>query len=377
MKTFIVGGAVRDFLLNQQPKDIDYVLVGATPADMDQLIKKGYTQVGKDFPVFINPNNKCEYALARTERKVGKGYLGFQCNTTNVSLEDDLKRRDLTINAIAFDEKTKAYIDPYNGRKDLESKVLRHVSNSFKEDPVRVLRCARFSARFTDFSIAPETLRLMKDMVDSGEVDNLTPNRVLIEVEKACTEKKVSNFINVLRDVGAWERVFNHLSPLTKVGIERINYACTENIAKNAYMNFWGALCLNENVDTIEAIKKHFKLNTQVLKFTKHTNQIQKDIKNFDKLSSKEIVVLFDKQNFRNAGAEEYVNYIVSFFLSVRFITFEIGELFEKFYSIYESIDIEPYIHEANKNGSVVDGIWIKNKLQELRINELRKYTQS
>src|SRR5499426_623012 len=175
MKIYQVGGAVRDELLGRAVKDRDYVVVGATPEEMERL---GFKPVGKDFPVFLHPRTHAEHALARTERKSARGYKGFTVYAApDVTLEDDLARRDLTINAIAKDEATGALIDPFNGAADLKAGVLRHVGPAFAEDPVRILRVARFAARF-GFRIAPETLELMRKMVDSGEADALVAERV-------------------------------------------------------------------------------------------------------------------------------------------------------------------------------------------------------
>lgn len=202
MKIYKVGGCVRDLLLGFDAKDIDYVVVGATEDDM---LKLGYEQVGKDFPVFLHPETGDEYALARTERKTGAGYNGFSVETTNVTLEDDLFRRDLTINAMAMDEHGN-FIDPYNGQEDLKNGILRHVSEHFKEDPVRILRIARFSARY-NFKIADTTMAMMKEMVDNGEFDSLTPERVWKEFEKALGEPHIKNFFDNLEQIGALQKI--------------------------------------------------------------------------------------------------------------------------------------------------------------------------
>lgn len=211
MQTYVVGGAVRDELLGLAGHDKDHVVVGATPEEMIQL---GYKPVGKDFPVFLHPTTHEEYALARTERKTAKGYKGFQVHASpEVTLEEDLARRDLTINAIARDDDGKL-IDPFNGVADLENKVLRHVSEAFAEDPVRILRAARFSARFTEFSLAPETLALMKKMVLDGEVDALVAERVWQELAKGLMEKQPSRMFEVLRASGALQRILPELDRL-------------------------------------------------------------------------------------------------------------------------------------------------------------------
>jgi tRNA nucleotidyltransferase (CCA-adding enzyme) len=211
MQIYAVGGAVRDELLGLKVKDRDYVVVGTTPQAM---LDAGYKPVGKDFPVFLHPKTHEEYALARTERKTGAGYKGFVVHAApDVTLEEDLARRDFTINAIAKDAVGKL-IDPHNGRADIESKTLRHVSDAFMEDPVRILRAARFSARFTDFTIAPETLTLMKKMVQNGEVDALVPERVWQEISKGLMEAKPSRMFEVLRDCGALQKILPELDRL-------------------------------------------------------------------------------------------------------------------------------------------------------------------
>jgi len=211
MKTYIVGGAVRDRLLGLPVVDRDYVVVGATPDEMRAL---GYQPVGKDFPVFLHPQTHEEYALARTERKSGHGYKGFKVYAApDVTLEDDLRRRDLTINAMAEDEGG-VLVDPYGGQRDLAAKTFRHVSEAFAEDPVRILRVARFAARFTDFAVAPETHALMQQMVDNGEVDALVPERVWQEVARGLMEAQPSRMFRVLRDCGALARLFPEIDCL-------------------------------------------------------------------------------------------------------------------------------------------------------------------
>ncbi len=213
MKTYLVGGAVRDEILNYPFFEKDWVVVGATAADM---ITAGYQQVGKDFPVFLHPETREEHALARTERKTAAGYKGFEVYASaKVSLEEDLARRDLTINAIAKDNNG-VFIDPFNGIDDIKNKILRHVSAAFSEDPVRILRIARFMARYAHlgFSIATDTMQLMKNMVTAGEVDALVPERVWQEMQKALTEKTPTAFISTLRDCGALKRIMPELDCL-------------------------------------------------------------------------------------------------------------------------------------------------------------------
>jgi tRNA nucleotidyltransferase (CCA-adding enzyme) len=233
MKIYLVGGAVRDALLGLAVQDRDWVVVGASP---ESLLKKGFIPVGKDFPVFLHPTSHEEYALARTERKTAPGYHGFQVHAApDVTLEDDLARRDLTINSIAalasytdlkgrLDVNISTHpqdwldqrllVDPYGGQQDLIKKVFRHVTDAFREDPVRILRVARLAARFSDFSVAPETLALMRDMVAQGEADALVAERVWQELAKGLMEKKPSRMFEVLRDCGALERLLPEVNSL-------------------------------------------------------------------------------------------------------------------------------------------------------------------
>ena len=217
MNIYAVGGAIRDELLGAPVQDRDYVVVGATP---EQMVAQGYRPVGKDFPVFLHPQTHEEYALARTERKTAAGYHGFQFFfAPDVTLEEDLARRDLTINAMAREvrpdgELTGPVIDPFNGQGDLQARLFRHVSDAFLEDPVRILRIARFAARFVDFTIAPETLTLMRKMVADGEVDALVAERVWQEVSRGLMERKPSRMFEVLRECGALARILPEIDAL-------------------------------------------------------------------------------------------------------------------------------------------------------------------
>jgi tRNA nucleotidyltransferase (CCA-adding enzyme) len=213
MKIYEVGGAVRDSLLGLPVSERDFVVVGSTP---DQMLELGYRQVGRDFPVFLHPETNEEYALARTERKTGSGHTAFAVNASaDVTLEDDLKRRDLTINAIARDASGRI-IDPYAGREDLEQRVLRHVSDAFAEDPLRVLRVARFAARFSalGFAVADPTLELMRAIAVSGELESLSPERIWQEAEKALAAADPRAFFETLRGCGALEHVFPEIDRL-------------------------------------------------------------------------------------------------------------------------------------------------------------------
>ncbi len=221
MQVYLVGGAVRDKLMGRVPQEKDWLVVGSTP---EEMLAKGFRPVGRDFPVFLHPETQEEYALARSERKSGRGYRGFVFHTSpDVTIEEDLRRRDLTINAMAEDENANL-IDPYGGLEDLKQKILRHVSLAFVEDPVRILRVARFAARFIDFNVHNETQDLMQKMVQNGEVDALVPERVMQEMLKALSEKKPSRFFEVLKNAGALNKLF----PL----LEEINYALLDKAAE-------------------------------------------------------------------------------------------------------------------------------------------------
>jgi len=211
MQTYLVGGAVRDALLGMPDADRDWVVVGSTP---EAMVAAGFTPVGKDFPVFLHPHTREEHALARTERKTAPGYKGFVVHAApDVTLEQDLARRDLTINAIAQDEQGQL-IDPHGGQRDLQAQLLRHVTDAFREDPVRILRVARFAARWPDFAVAPDTLALMQDMVQAGEVDALVRERVWQELAKGLMATRPSRMLQVLRACGALARLLPEVDRL-------------------------------------------------------------------------------------------------------------------------------------------------------------------
>ncbi|WP_152205202.1 multifunctional CCA tRNA nucleotidyl transferase/2'3'-cyclic phosphodiesterase/2'nucleotidase/phosphatase [Marinobacter changyiensis] len=226
MKTYLVGGAVRDELLGLPVKDRDWVVTGATPQEM---LQQGFRQVGADFPVFLHPESQEEYALARTERKQGHGYHGFSVySAPDVTLEDDLLRRDLTINAMAR-ATDGTLIDPFNGQSDLASRTLRHVSDAFAEDPLRILRTARFAARFCGhgFTVADETLHLMTEMVQAGEVEHLVPERVWQEIARALQERAPTVFFDVLQACGALARLIPELNDSTRLQQAMASLGCT------------------------------------------------------------------------------------------------------------------------------------------------------
>lgn len=279
MQVYLVGGAVRDSLLGHPYQEKDYVVVGATP---EHMLAQGFQPVGKDFPVFLHPETKEEYALARTERKSGKGYHGFQFFTdTTVSLEEDLIRRDLTINAIAMDQDGKLY-DPYGGQTDLENKTLRHVSEAFAEDPLRVLRVARFAARYSayGFHIAPETLQLMQTMAESGELDALTPERVWKETSRALLEDQADIYFQTLRDCGALKHLFPEIDALFGVP-QRPEYHPEVDCGIHTLMSLQQACKSNYSLDVRFAVLVHDlgKALTPVNELPRHIMHEERGVK--------------------------------------------------------------------------------------------------
>ncbi len=260
LEVYIVGGAVRDALLGLQAGDRDWVVVGATPEDMSA---RGFTPVGGDFPVFLHPKSKEEYALARTERKSGRGYQGFTFYTgTDVTLADDLRRRDLTVNAIAQTPQGQL-VDPLNGVADVQARVLRHVGDAFVEDPVRLLRLARFAARFTDFSIAPETMALAQRLVIEGEVDALVPERVWREISKGLMSACPLRMFEVLETTGALARVMPGFIVDASLG-ERLNAAVQTGLP---LASRFALACLGSAAP--EQLARHLKAPSEVIDFAR------------------------------------------------------------------------------------------------------------
>ena len=310
MQIYLVGGAVRDKLLSLPVKDKDFVVVGATPAEM---LAQGYQQVGKDFPVFLHTNSKQEYALARTERKSGSGYTGFTCYAApDVTLEQDLVRRDLTINAMVEDEHGHV-IDPLNARLDLDNRLLRHISESFSEDPLRVLRVARFAARFHQlgFTIAKETLTLMQEMTQAGDLAELTPERVWQEVEKTLSADNPAIFFQVLREIGALAVILPELDALFNLAGEnndtnkdastRIGQQALTQLKQSASLSTdlavrFAALMqqLDNNQISIKALAKRCKVPNEHRDLALQVSAQQENIHNARSLTPVDIIRLFD-----------------------------------------------------------------------------------
>lgn len=281
MKIYLVGGAVRDALLNFPVAVVehDWLVVGARPED---LLQQGYLQVGKDFPVFLHPQTKEEYALARTERKRGHGYTGFAVDCDpSVTLEEDLRRRDLTINAMAQDTDG-SIIDPYGGRADLEQRVLRHVSEAFVEDPLRVLRTARFAARFAhlQFTVAPQTMSLMRDIVAQGELAHLSAERVWVEIEKALGERDPQVFIQVLRDCGALQELLPEVAALFSVPQPAVHHPEIDT-GEHILMALQQAVLLSADTDVRFAVLMHDlgKGTTPQTEWPRHLRHEQRGVK--------------------------------------------------------------------------------------------------
>lgn len=278
MQIFTVGGWVRDSLMGLTPKDKDYVVVGATP---EEMIEQGYVQVGADFPVFLHPETKEEYALARKERKVAAGYHGFETEfDISVTLKEDLSRRDLTINSMAIDDEGNI-IDPFNGYADLSAGILRHVSPAFAEDPLRVLRVARFAARYPDFKIAKRTMDLMKEIVQKGELEHLSKERIVAEFEKSFSADDSIMFLSVLNQCGAMKIIFPQLN--------------VYNIVYSTYLlvpakNKFAYLLYITGCDAFEIVRE-MKAPIEYAQFAENLHRVEQA---FDSGTSEEWVKTFD-----------------------------------------------------------------------------------
>lgn len=355
MKIYLVGGAVRDKYLNLPVKERDWVVTGATP---EQMLKRGFRQVGKDFPVFLHPDTHEEYALARTERKIASGYKGFETYfDPTVSLEEDLRRRDLTINAIAesFDGEI---IDPFNGLNDLKNKVLRHVSEAFIEDPVRILRIARFAARFATlgFKIANKTMHLMQKMVDNGEVDALVPERVWKEVSRALLESQPAEFFRVLKDCHALPRLFPEFIEFFDLSIAALNQA-VEMTDKPALR--WAACCHRLNQNQLMSLnqrlplpKEYFELNQLVISFSASLKK---------ELNAEESLQLLEKVDaFRREERFE------DFLAVCQILNVDISHL-KRNYELAQSVSVKEIISQG------IQGVAIKNALFQARLEKMQK----
>ncbi|WP_415886985.1 hypothetical protein ACMXYO_03035 [Neptuniibacter sp. QD37_6] len=286
MKIYLVGGAVRDKLLDFPVYDKDWVVVGSSP---EEMIQQGFQPVGQDFPVFIHPQSGEEYALARTERKSGKGYTGFEYNANKaITLEEDLLRRDLTINAMAMDDQGIIH-DPYKGQEDLKQKILRHVSPAFSEDPLRVLRVARFAARYhhLGFCVANETLALMRELARGDELEHLTPERVWKEFERALTEPSPWVFLELLQKTKAIEKVLPELKNLMAQPDWATNFIRSTQTAKDADCRF-ACLTALDNEIVLSAFCDRLRTQKSAKELASQCQQQHKNLSQFDKLSAED-----------------------------------------------------------------------------------------
>lgn len=371
MKKYIVGGFTRDKLLGLKPKDKDFVLVGAKERDIEYLLSQGYKQVGADFPVFLSPQGD-EYALARVERKSGTGYKGFTVETEGVTLEQDLFRRDLTINAIAYDPVFQKHIDPYNGKADLKSKILRHVSPHFAEDPLRVLRLARFAARYSDFTIHESTDEMVRDMVKAGDIDTLTPERVYVEFEKALTERSPSIFLMNLKAWGAISRILPGFEKLSKAEGESINKLAT--LSTEAYRDdfVWSYILAKSTAEiSKDYVIGQIKLPARIVKFHKFITMYGNDIKTFRKKNPEEMVEVLTKMNIHNNGGEEFLYKVLEYFNIQREVDNELEEFIIKVSDRFESTVIGD-IDQMLKDGDIQPKD-IRSYISNLRVSEVSK----
>ena len=356
-KIYLVGGSVRDRLLHLPVVDRDWVVVGATP---DELLALGYQQVGKDFPVFLHPKTKEEYALARTERKSGKGYTGFICDfSKDITLEQDLIRRDLTINAIAMDQEGNI-VDPYHGVNDIKLKLLRHVSPAFREDPLRVLRVARFAARYhhLGFRIVDETNNLMKEMVSAGEINTLTAERVWKETEKALATADPQVYFQVLEQCGALALLVPSL---------KLSSTITDALKKSTLLTDdltvrFAVLC-GEFVSKTELEKLclQIKAPNQYTKLAIMVQQFHNSVTNVIQLTAEQIIELFNKIDvWRNPA---HLNQLIIASQSyAKTELFPQAQYLEQAYKLAQAVDVQNIIAEG------YTGKLIHNELQKRRI---------
>lgn len=363
MKKYLVGGCVRDKLLGLPSKDRDWVIVGASEWNIKNMLIEGYEQVGNSFPVYIHPKTREEYALARTERKTGSGHTGFTCDANkNVTLEEDLFRRDITINAIAFDPYEKKVIDPYNGQRDLKDKIIRHVSPAFAEDPLRVLRTARFAARF-DFKIHESTEELMKQIVEGGELLTVPKERVYNELRKVFEDSlknnsKVSTFFKALRKCGALKVLFPELKVTNELldVMDKLNNYLNE---ENFLMVYFGTLMSFTNISEVYNFCERYTLHRTYFRFTKCLD-LCSGFKNITQKSPREISELFFTLSIKNKGSEEYLYLLLDVCNIMDIVQKSDNELIMRLYDAYESVDL------TNMSDLIKE-----QKLQRNQINEL------
>ena len=382
MKIYLVGGAVRDKILGIPVNDKDYLVVGSTP---EEMIKLGYKPIGKDFPVFLHPDTKEEYALARTEKKVGKGYHGFKFYTSpDVTLEEDLRRRDITINAIAEDDDGNIF-DPFNGKADIKNKIIRHVSDAFIEDPLRVLRVARFAALDNEFKIQAETLTLMKKIVLSGELKALSVERVVAEVQKGLGGGNPDIMIYYLCECGALNEVFPGLNPdpdlsrdFVSLGLalkETPNSLAPESkIIMLLLVPYFGKHYLSEThkgwIKQQDYLLKYLKISSMYLKIFNNVKNEEINLKNFLTLRDEDkLNCLYRLDFFRRPNiTSEILNIISVFYKEFEIMTSPFEDL-NKFLSLFSS-EISQLKSELDASKS---GDEIKEFVYQERLSILKK----
>ncbi len=372
MKIYLVGGAVRDQIMGLSVRDKDYVVVGSTS---EEMVKLGYKPVGKDFPVFLHPKTHQEYALARTERKVSKGYKGFKVYTSEeVTLEEDLQRRDLTINAIAKDKRGK-FFDPFGGIKDIKSRVLRHVSSAFVEDPIRVLRIARFSARFHKFKIHPKTEAILKQIIKNKEIETVASERVWSELAAGFLEKKSYLMFEVLNRCGALKILLPELDyPKNKNSIKKsLEYAAKFGYSADvrAAIFFMYTYPIKPGIKCNEKIYLRLSVPNAVKKLTEKLVFNLSDLKQFKKLKPRQVLDLIYKMDlFRNPDILPDVMQIFEAYIE--------GQLSQKNTAQTTLKVLQKYLKHLNKlNLSSISqnkrGFDIKTAIFEARLNMLIK----
>jgi len=382
MKIYLVGGAVRDKILGIPVNDKDYLVVGSTP---EEMIKLGYKPIGKDFPVFLHPDTKEEYALARTEKKVGKGYHGFKFYTSpDVTLEEDLRRRDITINAIAEDDDGNIF-DPFNGKADIKNKIIRHVSDAFIEDPLRVLRVARFAALDNEFKIQAETLTLMKKIVLSGELKSLSVERVVAEVQKGLVGGNPDIMIYYLCECGALNEVFPGLNPdpdlsrdFVSLGLalkETPNSLAPESkIIMLLLVPYFGKHYLSEThkgwIKQQDYLLKYLKISSMYLKIFNNVKNEEINLKNFLTLRDEDkLNCLYRLDFFRRPNiTSEILNIIPVFYKEFEIMTSPFEDL-NKFLSLFSN-EISQLKSELDTSKS---GDEIKEFVYQERLSILKK----
>jgi tRNA nucleotidyltransferase (CCA-adding enzyme) len=364
LEIYLVGGAVRDQLLGLPVKERDWVVVGATPEIMLEL---GYRPVGKDFPVFLHPQTHEEYALARTERKIAPGYKGFHFYASpDVSLEEDLKRRDLTINAMAQASNGKV-IDPFGGREDLKKHILRHVSSAFVEDPVRILRVARFAARFADFNIHPDTVKLMHVMVEQGEVNALVAERVWQEWEGAFIEPCPQRFFEVLNECGALKILFPELSHHNYDSLALVNPAEPAIIAPLRFAILLHTL----DRKSIQALCQRYRVPAEYLDLALLVSAHYKEYPRVLELDPEDILVMLETMDaFRRPKRMELFLQVCEFIYAAS-LDKRSSERMRLAQGLATSVDVAPIIQQGLKGADI--GKALRLKRREMIEQGLRK----